>query len=169
VGVRRNVAIRMDHFAGEKDLVIPVQMARSGCDTTWRVRPYHGEVRLLKDITLPEHYLMERSDPLVAALLQRHHIAVDTVRTDSLASATVYMVDSVGSTVLEEDTIPLVSVSRRDTVARLRPGELLVSTRQLQSLLIPILLEPESNWGLTKYDMFSYLIRGKRYPILRLP
>ena len=74
-----------------------------------------------------------------------------------------------GWQVLEEDSLPRAFVRWAEDDEMLRPGDFLVSTAQIQSLLITILLEPESMWGLTKYDAFSFLLKQRQYPILRVP
>lgn len=165
----QSVALRMDHGAGSGELTIPVRMVASDRDTTWRVKIYHGEVKLVKAALLPERYTVERKDSSVIALLLRHHIKVETVRRERHPRGSFYLIDSVGQTVLEEDTLPLLSVTRRKGNISVKPGDFTVSTRQIQSVLLEILLEPESVWGLTKYGEFSSLRKGRRYPIGRIP
>jgi hypothetical protein len=163
------VAIRMDHFAGQKKMLIPVQTLATGVETTWQVTPYHGEVKLIKEVSIPTGYLVDSRDTTVLALLRRHHIVLGQGAFPTAAGMIDYWIDSVGSTVLEEDTIPLLSVRMQPTELPLTGGEYYVSTRQLQRALIAVILEPESNWGLTKYDEFSFLRQTKRYPIRRIP
>ncbi len=161
------VTIRMDHVADSKVLEIPVQMVTTGRDTIWRVQPYRGKVELLKGVILPSAYIVERKDSAVLAVLARHHIAIDTVTRDSTIVATLYTTDSVGTTVIEGDTLPLLHTTAETAAVRLKLGDALIPTAQLQSRLIAILLEPESQWGLTKYEHFAYLRQEKRYPIKR--
>jgi hypothetical protein len=158
----------MDHVADSKVLEIPVQLVGTGRDTVWRVRPYRSKVELLKGVILPGAYIVERKDSAVLALLARHHIAINTVTRDSTIVTTQYTTDRVGTTVIEGDTLPLLHTTAETAAVRLKPGDALVPTAQLQSRLIAILLEPESQWGLTKYEQFAYLRQGKRYPIKRI-
>lgn len=160
--------IRMDHVADLKELKIPVQLVGTGRDTIWRVHPYRGNVEMLKGVSLPRAYIIDRKDSAVLALLARHHIAINTVSRDSTIVATQYTTDRVGTTVIEGDTLPLLHTTAETAAVRLRPGDALIPTAQLQSRLIAILLEPESQWGLTKYEQFAYLRQGKRYPIKRI-
>jgi hypothetical protein len=83
-----------------------------------------------------------------------------------LASASI---DSIGWQVIEEDSLPRAYVHWTGERKDVGKGDYIVSTRQLQSLLIGILLEPESMWGLTKYDQFAFLLGKREYPILRIP
>lgn len=162
------VPIRMDHVADSKVMEIPVQMVGTGRDTVWRVHPYRSKVELLKAVILPSAYIVERKDSAVLALLARHHIAIETVTRDSTIVATQYITDSVGTTVIEGDTLPLLHTTAETAAVRLKPGDALIPTAQLQSRLIALLLEPESQWGLTKYEQFAYLRQEKRYPFIRI-
>ncbi|MER3523179.1 MAG: hypothetical protein C4326_03730 [Ignavibacteria bacterium] len=78
-----------------------------------------------------------------------------------------YHVDSLGASVIEGDTLPLLLVKKNTTTVRVQPGWFIVPTSQLQSHLLAILLEPESQWGLVKYDQFVGLRRRGKYPIGR--
>jgi hypothetical protein len=163
------VALRMEHRTGSTVMDIPVKMVKSGADTIWRVHPYHSDVHLLGEVTMPAGYIVPREDSAVIALLLRHHIAVDTVRVQRVMRVRTAVIDSLGWQVLEEDSLPRVFVHWMDADYGLRPGDFVVRTEQLQSRLITILLEPESMWGLPKYDQFSFLLRQRYYPVVRIP
>ena len=163
------IAIKMDHFRGEGELQIPVRMVGTQRDTVWQVRPYHGEVRTQKSALLPEKYIIEQKDSAIVQLLRRHHIRVDEVKQESRVGVTTYSIDSTSRSEIEEETQPLVSVSSRSMTKILKPGDFIIPTKQLQSMLLAIILEPESMWGLTKYEQFGYLLKEKQYPVMRTP
>lgn len=165
----QTIALRMDHYEGDGVMYIPVRMLKADRDSTWRVKPYYGEVRLLKSTLLPQKYLLERKDSAIVELLHRHHIKVDVVRHETTMNTSSYFIDSVGRSGIEENALPFVSVSCRQVNTTLREGDFTISTGQLQSVLLAIILEPESMWGLTKYEPFAYVLKGKRYPVLRIP
>ena len=150
-------------------MYIPVRMWKADRDSIWRVKPYYGEVRLLKSTVLPQKHLLERKDSAIVELLYRHHTNVDVVRHETTMNTTSYFIDSVGRSGIEENALPLVSVSGRQVNTTLREGDFTISTGQLQSVLLAIILEPESMWGLTRYEPFAYVLKGKRYPVLRIP
>jgi hypothetical protein len=89
------------------------------------------------------------------------------VTQESKVNVTTYVVDSTSRLEMEEEVQPFVSVSTRSMTKTLKPGDFVIPTKQLQSMLLAIILEPESMWGLTKYDQFGYLLRGKEYPVMR--
>jgi len=162
------VPIRMDHITGEGQMFIPVQMVETGRDTTWQVHPYRREVELLKSIPLPEKYLIKKGDSSVIALLRRHYVRVDTVQQAATINVTSYQIDSVGTTVIEGDTLPFVWASPLSHRVIVKAGDFLVNTKQIQSRLVAIALEPQSQWGLTKYEQFARLLRRTMYPISRI-
>jgi hypothetical protein len=163
------VAVRMEHRPGTRVLEIPVKMLNPPRDSTWRVHPYHPDVHLQTEVTMPSGYLIPAEETAIVALLRRHHIAVDTVHPGRTLQVHSAIIDSVGWQVPEEDSLPRAFVHWVPTVYVLRPGDGIVHTAQLQSRLISILLEPESMWGLPKYEEFSSLLRQRTYPLLRIP
>lgn len=164
----RTVALRMDHLSSTNELVIPVHMVQTTKDTLWRVHPYRGEVHLLHAVTLPTSYIIHPSDTAVVQLLLRHHVTIDTIKRKMSMRIGFYHVDSLGTSVIEGDTLPMLWVRRKTTPVHVRPGWFVVSTSQIHSHLLAILLEPESHWGLVKYDEFADLRRRKEYPIGRV-
>jgi hypothetical protein len=163
------IAMEMDHFSGKGELRIPVRMVASQRDTVWKVKPYHGEVVLQKSILLPERYVIAGKESAIIKLLLRHHISIEEVNQERQITATVYEIDSTVHSEIEEEVQPFVSVTSRRTTVTLKPGDVIVPTNQLQSMLLAIILEPESMWGLTKYGQFSYLLKEKQYPVMRMP
>ena len=163
------VALRMDHVQGTGELRIPVRMVKTERDTTWLVKPYFGEVRPQKSTLLPEKYFVERKDSAIVELLRRHHISVEEVTRETDINVSAFFTDSVARANIEEETQPLISVSCRQIKKTFKPGDFMISTRQPQSLLTAIILEPESMWGLTKYEQFAYLLKQGQYPVFRLP
>ena len=161
------IALRMDHFTGKGELQIPVRMVATQRDTVWHVKPYHGEVRMQKSILLPEKYIIEKKDSAIVQLLRRHHISVEEVKQEGRVNVTAYVMDSTRRSEIEEEVQPLVSVSSQSMTKTLKPGDFIIPTKQLQSALLAIILEPESMWGLTKYEQFGYLLKEKQYPVLR--
>jgi hypothetical protein len=162
-------ALRMDHVQGKAELRIPVRMLKTERDTTWLVKPYFGEVKPQKSTVIPENYFIERKDSAIVELLRRHHINVEEMTRETELSVSAFFTDSVAQASIEEETQPLVSVSCRQMKKTFKPGDFMISTRQLQSLLTAIILEPESMWGLTKYEQFAYLLKRHEYPVFRFP
>ena len=168
-GASLRVALQMDHVQGKGELRIPVRMLKGERDTTWLVKPYFGEVKLQKSTMLPEIYYIERKDSVIVELLRRHHITVSEVKRPTEIAVTAFSIDSVRRADIEEETQPLVSVTPHQLTKTFKPGDFMISTHQVQALLIASILEPESMWGLTKYEQFASLLKHGQYPVFRLP
>jgi Zinc carboxypeptidase len=162
-------ALRMEHVHGDGVLRIPVQTVPAGRDTVISATPYHDLVRPVAETTVPSGYVIPAGERSIIELLRRHHVKGETVERERAANVETYWIDSVGTDVLEEDSLPRPFVRRERSVITLQPGDLVVSTAQWHGMFLPTLLEPESMWGLTKYSTFSGLLRQKRYPISRIP
>lgn len=163
------VVLRMDHVQGAGALRIPVRLLKGERDTTWLVKPYFGEVRPQKSTLLPEKYLIERKDSAIVELLRRHHINIQAITREAEMNVSAFFTDSVARANIEEEAQPLVSVTRHQIKKTFKAGDYIISTHQPQSLLMAIILEPESMWGLTKYEQFAYLLKPGQYPVFRLP
>ncbi len=163
------VPIRMEHFPGKRTMQIPILLLPAQKESTWTVRPYHADVRTLKSVTLPRSYVIPKEQSSIIALLERHHVTMTKVTQPRRVDVSIYTIGSIGVEVLEEDSLPnpVVSVSKGRRL--LREGDIIVNTKQLRSLFLATVLEPESQWGLTKYEGFSYLLKQKQYPVLRIP
>jgi len=164
-----DVAVRMEHRSSGAVLDIPVRYLEPPHDGLWRVHPYHDRVYLQTRIALPSGYLIPRELVAVQALIARHHIETEEVKAPRNLKVQAATIDSAGWQVPEEDSLPRLYARWIPATYEARPGDRMVSTACLQSQLLAILLEPESMWGLPKYEMFSSLARPGAYPILRIP
>jgi hypothetical protein len=166
---RVSVALRMEHVPGNRVLAIPVQMVDSNRDTMWNVQPYHSVVRPLVSTALPSAYLVLREDSAIVALLRAHHVQTEAVTAPRSIKAEVFRVDSIGYDVLEEDSLPRPAGRWLTERMVAKAGDILVPTRQLHSLFLATVLEPESMWGIAKYPRFRALVPGTFFPIRRVP
>ena len=162
-------ALRMQHIAGDRRLVIPVRTLSTGRDTTWLVTPYHSVVQTLSKTTLPQAYVVPKQCSSVIRLLEKHHVSFTTVQAPRTMRVDRYIIDSVDSDALEEDTLPRPHVHAVSELVTLSSGDVIVPTTQWHSFFLATLLEPESMWGLTKYPQFSWILKNPAYPILRVP
>jgi hypothetical protein len=162
-------ALRMEHVPGPQKMWIPVHSVVSGRDTSWEVQPYHSVVRSIASTTVPSAYVIPRECTSIIGILREHQVKLDVVQNDVPVNAEAYQIDSVGFDVLEEDSLPRPFVTKQSLPLVLRSGDVVASTAQWHSLFLATVLEPESIWGLTKYPGFSWLLTGKRYPVVRIP
>jgi hypothetical protein len=163
------VAMRMEHVSGSRGLTIPVRKVDATRDTMWNVQPYHSVVRSLISTALPSAYLVLREDSAIVALLRAHHVHTEPVTAPRRIKVEAFRVDSIGYDVLEEDSLPRPAGRWLTERMVARPGDILVPTRQLHSLFLATVLEPESMWGIAKYPRFRALVPGTFFPIRRVP
>ncbi len=165
----RPFALRMEHVHGRGVLQIPLTLVPSGRDTVMAVGPYHDVVRAIATTTIPSGYYIPAAQRSVIDLLKRHHVLMETVQAERSVDVERYWIDSVGFDVLEEDTLPRPFVRRTRETVVVHPGDVILSTAQWHAMVLPTVLEPESMWGILKYEIFAPLLREKRYPICRIP
>ena len=77
---------------------------------------------------------------MIVGILLHHHVTVDTVKGGTTINVEVSTIDSVQQTIVEEDTVSLVHATRAKRSMEITPGDFLISTAQVQSLFIAILL-----------------------------
>ena len=163
------VVLCMDHFPGAGHLTIPVVAVPSGRDTVWQVRNLHDTVKALSTRDLPAGYIIPRDLSSIRELLDRHHVQYEVVSTGRTEMASVYHIDAVQPDTLEAEWHPKPSLRVEPREVFLLEGDIVVTTHQMHSLFLSILLEPESMWGLVKYPAYKFLLQSDVYPIMRMP
>jgi hypothetical protein len=163
-----SLAMRMEHFSAGGTLRIPILALGTQRESTWTVTPYHEKVRVSKSALSPQGYVIPGEETTIIDLLKRHHVATTRIRKATRFVASRYVIDSVGFEVAEEETLPRPYVTLKESNVMVRAGDVMVRTKQLHSVFLPILLEPESQWGLMKYPQLG-VSRNGRYPVLRIP
>lgn len=164
-----SVVLRMEHVSGTAHSVIPVFNLRTQRDTVWTIAPYHSIVQPRLGISIPAAYLVPKHLTSVLDLLRRHQVAMKGVSAGRFVRAEVCTLDSVGLEDIEETPMAKPFVRWNRTTAMLHPGDVIVPTNQLQSLVVSIILEPESVWGLMSYPAFDAVSKKPGlFPILRI-
>ena len=148
---------------------VPVLELETGQERGWSVVPFHGAVQARATCSLPPAYLVPRELTDILELLSMHGVVMDTVRKVVSMPGEVFYIDSLTTAVLQDQ--PHLRVWGQGHIRRvvLRPGDVVVMLRQVHSLFIATLLEPESMWGVSRYEKFQKLFQGTQYPIVRLP
>jgi hypothetical protein len=165
----QEVVLRMEHVPGKNPPEIFVYNLRTKKDTMWTVNPFHGIVKSLRTVSVPEAYVVPKELETVVNLLKRHQISMTELRAPKSIHAEIYEIDSIGTEHIEESDCPKPFTRTRSVDTTLQAGAVIVPTRQEASLLITILLEPESVWGLMGYSVFEHVLRRQgTYPILRV-
>ncbi len=163
------VVLCMDHFPEGRQMIIPVRLVPSGTDTLWQVHPLRDRVKPLSVRALPAAYIIPGELAGIREILDRNHVQREIVSDSRQVEAVACVIERVQPDTLEDEWHPKPSLRFEKVVRVLRPGDIIVRTDQTRSLFLAVLLEPESMWGLVKYNGFSSLLQGREYPILRIP
>jgi hypothetical protein len=118
---------------------------------------------------LPNAYIIPGELTRIREILDRNHVQMEIVSDPRRVEAVADVIEHVQPDTLEDEWHPKPSLRSEKVVRVLHPGDMIVRTDQTRSLFLAVLLEPESMWGLVKYNGFSSLLQGKEYPILRIP
>jgi hypothetical protein len=131
-------------------------------------------VRVKKSVPRPLAYLIPAAQSGLLELLQRHEVELQVLTADIRVKASRYRVLHLAERHEEEQTKPAVDLTEETGEFPLEEGDVVVFTRQPAALLLPLLLEPESTWGVctdtggVASPFADYLAPGETYPVYRL-
>ncbi len=165
---KKNIVIRADHFPDGSSFVLPVKKVEEMVDTIISVSNYHPQVKSLLNIEVPYAYLIPNDDSLLVELVKNHNLKflVDIPENRRIIQ---YEIASIDSILIEGEYLVDLKVNKIElTKKQLKKSYIIIPTNQLKKNLIVLAFEPESMSGLTQYEMFRYLIKNKKYPVLRL-
>jgi hypothetical protein len=133
--------------------------------------PVYDRFTSTMDRTPPAAYVIEPQDTAVVALLRLHGIRVDRSDTAWRARGESFVIDSIitAQRVFQgHHEVRLKGRWERGTQT-LPAKSFIVSTAQPRGTLIVYLLEPESDDGLTTWNLFdTRLQKGGRFPVRRI-
>lgn len=168
--------IQMEYFPVEESptLNFPVFDLSSWAHTDRDLENFKPLVKVKKSVTKPAAYSFAATETRLIELLRRHRIPMHVLKATQQTETETYQVKHVTDAIDEEKPtyeIDLDKVVKNET---LFSGTIIVPVSGAASNLIPLLLEPESTWGIVssratgKYRFESYLVEGKTYPVKRL-
>ena len=133
--------------------------------------PVYDRFTSTLDRTPPAAYVIAPENTAVVALLRLHGIRVDLSDTAWTARGESFVIDSIVTSQRPfqgHHEVRLKGRWERGPQA-LPPKSFIVSTAQPRGALIVYLLEPESDDGLTTWNLFdSQLKKGGRFPVTRI-
>jgi hypothetical protein len=162
--------ITVMEYEGDGDsLQIPAMDLEADREIRWKVEPFHGRVRAIASSTLPFAYMVPRELTGILELLLSHGVEVDTLRRMATTPGEVFHIDSLTIEILQDQQHLRVWGGGFTRRVVLRPGDILVPVNQRHALFVATVLEPQSMWGLSRYQRFEELFQGARYPIIKIP
>lgn len=131
-------------------------------------------VKVKKSVRLPQAYVFPAAEAALLDLLKRHQLRLWRLTAPAAPMLEKYQILHVASRIEEERSLPELDLEKISEKTSLAAGTVVVFLNQSARHLIPLLLEPESSWGILTDtgevpSMFShYAQEGKTYPIMRL-
>jgi hypothetical protein len=149
---------------------VPRGSRRTGRFTPTRM-PVYDRFTSTLDRTPPAAYVIEPQDTAVVALLRLHGIRVDRSDTAWRARGESFVIDSIITAQRPfqgHHEVKLRGRWERGTQT-LPAKSFIVSTAQPRGTLVVYLLEPESDDGLTTWNLFDTgLKKGGQFPVRRI-
>jgi len=131
-------------------------------------------VKIKKSIKKPVAYIFSKNERRLTELLSRHQIEMYCLKKDTKLKVEEYKILSLTPITEEDKRGEDVEVKVQTKDVTMEEGSVVVFLRQRAGNLIPLLLEPQSSWGICtersgrKHHFGQYLKEGRQYPILRL-
>ena len=149
---------------------VPKGQRRSGIYKTIRM-PVYDRFTSTLDRLPPAAYVIAPQDTAAVTLLRLHGIRVDRSDTAWRARGETFLIDSIVTSTrpFQGHREVRLKGSWQRGLQALPAGSFIVSTAQQRGPLIVYLLEPESEDGLTTWNVFdSDLKKGGRFPVTRI-
>jgi len=164
--------LRVDKKAGETltDADIkPLRFPRRSKVVDEVVENWFPLVESRLDVPRPLGYIVPADKTEVVENLLRHHIEVGLCVRDVPLSVEAYLVTDIEPSDIDWLPPDRIEVEKRRMPAVIRNGDYFVSCAQPAAVLIPLLLEPQSQFGLICYRRFDLVPKqGELYSVWRV-
>ncbi|MCU0275490.1 MAG: succinylglutamate desuccinylase/aspartoacylase family protein [Acidobacteria bacterium] len=168
--------VRMDYFPdpARPTIAVPVfnlEEWRAEVREWGRFEPL---VKVKKSVSLPAAYIIPGSETGLVALLRRHQVQLFRLTAPAEAVVERYRVLHATGRIEEESPKPEFDLERTTAKVGLQPGDVVAWLPQRARLLLPLLLEPESSWGIltdsggVASEFSAYAREGGTCPVMRL-
>jgi hypothetical protein len=131
-------------------------------------------VKVKKSVRLPIAYVIPGNEARLIELLQRHQMRLFRLTAPAEATVERYQVLHAAARIEEEISKPEFDLEKISEKTGLHKGDVVVFLNQRARLLIPLILEPESSWGIltdtgeVPSQFSAYAKEGGVYPVMRL-
>ncbi|MBT8071079.1 MAG: DUF2817 domain-containing protein [Gammaproteobacteria bacterium] len=168
--------IQMDYFADENRPVLdfPVFELANWTHTRKDLVNFKPVVKVKKSVRKPAAYSFDAGQKKLVELLQRHRLPLFRLTSEQQAEAETYLIKHVTDAMDEQKHTYIIDLEKTSATETLQAGTIIVPVEGPASNLIPLLLEPESTWGIVstraagKERFADFLTEGRPYPVKRL-
>jgi len=117
----------------------------------------------------PLGYIVPSTQQAVIMTLLDHGIELSTITKDAAVEAETYLVTEIVPSKEDYVAPEIISVTAQPSKYAARRGDVFVSVEQPAANLIPCLLEPQSEYGLIRYQMYMLVPQqGSTFPFVRV-
>lgn len=168
--------IRLDYYPDpeNKTIAFPVFEIGSWKSVVKELGNYEPLVRVKKGVARPSAYAFSPDEADLITLLRKHRIKMHILKTDTEAAIESYTIMRVTDDQEEDKDAEYVDAWVTREKRKIDAGSILVFLNQSAGNLIPLLLEPQSSYGICtesggrEFRFSDYLTAGRVYPILRV-
>ena len=168
--------VRMDYFPdpARPSIAFPVFDLVKWQAEVREWKRFEPLVKVKKSVRLPQGYIIPAAETALIELLQRHQMRLWKLTAPTAVVLEKYQVLHAASRIEEDRPMPEFDLEKISEKTALAVGDVVIFLNQPARLLIPLLLEPESSWGILTDtggipSPFSAFAReGGSYPVMRL-
>ena len=168
--------VRMDYFPdpARPSVAFPVFNLQEWRAETREWKNFEPLVKVKKSVRLPLAYVIPGGESRLVALLRRHQVRLQRLAAPAQARVEAYRVLHAAARLEEESVKPEFDLETVSGTVTLAEGDVLAFLPQRARRLLPLLLEPESSWGIMtdtggqESGFAAYGREGGTYPVLRL-
>jgi len=168
--------VRMDYFPdpARPAITVPVFNLEEWKAEAREWKNFTPLVKVKKSVRLPVAYVIPGGEARLVELLQRHQMRLSRLTAPAEATVEKYRVLHAAARIEEDRSMPELDLEKARERTPLQAGDVVVFLNQRARLLLPLLLEPESSWGIltdtgeVPSQFGAYATEGGTYPVMRL-
>jgi hypothetical protein len=168
--------VRMDYFPdpARPSIAFPIFDLVKWQAATRDWNHFEPLVKVKKSVRLPQAYVIPAAETSLLQLLKRHQLRMWRLTAPATLMLEKYQILHVASRIEEERPMPELDLDKISEKTALAAGAVVIFLNQPARRLIPLLLEPESSWGIltdtgeVPSQFSGYAREGSFYPVMRL-
>ncbi len=144
------VFVRMDYFPDpyQPTISFPVFNLNEWKSEWQDWSRFEPVVKVKKSLRLPIAYVVPSREEELIDLLERHHIIMQRITDPVSITVEKYRMFYISSRIEEERSMPEFDLEKYNDKTSLQQGDIIIFLNQKARNLIPLILEPESSWGI---------------------
>jgi hypothetical protein len=161
--------LQLKSFARQGRAGAPAEAAQPPQVAEQVVKNWFPIVESWLTVLRPLGYIVPSTQQAVIMTLLDHGIELSTITKDAAVEAETYLVTEIVPSKEDYVAPEKISVTAQPSKYAARRGDVFVSVEQPAANLIPCLLEPQSEYGLIRYQMYKLVPQqGSTFPFVRV-